>query len=220
MKTTIRVMPVAWAAGCAAVLSTTVLAHGGHDHAATDQAAPMDHSQHAAMAATAGSQAYKRSTQSYAAIPDVVLIDANARPVRLRELLSSGDPVMVNFIFTTCTTICPVMTQVFADARTRLGGESKSLRMVSISIDPENDTPAQLKAYSRKFGADARWTFLTGSVKDINDVQRAFDIYSGDKMTHTPLTLIHQPRSTTWVRIDGFANAEQLAGEYRSATAQ
>ena len=77
----------------------------------------MDHSQHAAMAAAAGSQAYKRSIQSYAAIPDVVLIDADAKPVRLRELLASGDPVMVNFIFTTCTTICPVMTQVFADVR-------------------------------------------------------------------------------------------------------
>ena len=51
-------------------------------------------------------------------------------------------------------------------------------------------------------------------------MQRAFDIYSSDKMTHTPLTLIHQPRSTTWVRIDGFANPEQLAGEYRSVAAQ
>ena len=160
------------------------------------------------MAATAGSQGYKRSMQSYAAIPDVVLIDSNAKPVRLRELLSSGDPVMVNFIFTTCSTICPVMVQVFADVRTRLGGESKDLRMISISIDPENDTPAQLKAYSKNFGAGARWTFLTGRVEDIGNVQRAFDIYSSDKMTHTPLTLIHQPRSTTWVRIDGFANAD------------
>jgi protein SCO1 len=206
MKMTIRVMCVAGAVGCAMLLSAPALAHGGQDHAA--------------MAAAAGTEGYKRSLRTYAAIPDVVLIDANAKPVRLRELLATGDPVMVNFIFTTCTTICPVMTQVFADARARLGGEAKSLRMVSISIDPENDTPAQLKAYSKKFGADARWTFLTGRIEDINNVQRAFDIYSNDKMTHTPLTLIHQPRSTTWVRIDGFANPGQLAGEYRSVAAQ
>jgi protein SCO1/2 len=161
-----------------------------------------------------GGNQYERSVRAYT-IPDVVLIDADARPVRLRELLASDDPVMLNFVFTTCSTICPVMVKVFADVPSRLGPAAKNLRMISISIDPENDTPAQLKSYAKNFGTDLKWHFLTGRVEDINNVQRAFGTYSGDKMSHEPLTLIRQPRGKSWLRIDGFANPDDLAREYR-----
>jgi protein SCO1/2 len=181
-----------------------------------DHAMPMDHSHCAAMVATAGTEDYKQSLRTYAAIPDVVLTDAEGRSVPLRELLAGSDPVMLNFIFTTCTTICPVMTKVFADVRTHLGNDAQNLRMVSISIDPENDTPAQLKAYAQKFGADSHWTFLTGRMQDVAAVQRAFDVYDSDKMNHHPLTLLRPAPGTQWVRIDGFATPEQLAGEYRN----
>jgi protein SCO1/2 len=140
--------------------------------------------------------------------------------VRLRDLLSTGDAVMVNFIFTTCTTICPVMTKVFADTRGELGGDAKKVRMISISIDPENDTPVRLKAYAKKFGADAQWKFLTGRVEDIASVQRAFNAYSSDKMEHTPLTLFRPARSSSWVRMDGFATPDQLVAEYRGSAAR
>ncbi len=73
--------------------------------------------------------------------------------VRLRELLASQDPVMMNFIFTTCGAICPVMSKVFSEVPGSLGAQAGKLRMVSISIDPENDTPAQLKSYAKTYGA-------------------------------------------------------------------
>jgi protein SCO1 len=154
------------------------------------------------------------------AIPDVVLVDADARPVRLRELLASEDPVMLNFIFTTCSTICPVMVRVFADVPARLGAAAKDVRMISISIDPENDTPAKLKTYAKTFGDDLRWRFLTGRLEDIKAVQLAFDTYRGDKMNHEPLTLIRQARAKSWLRIDGFANPDDLVREYRKVAAQ
>lgn len=213
-------LSVACAAGSVLLLSSTALAHGAHAVASTDRAAAMDPAHHAAMAGPADGEGYRRSARSYSAIPDVVLTDSEARPVRLRELLAAADPVMVNFIFTTCTTICPVMTKVFADVRSRLGDEAKHVRMISISIDPENDTPAQLKAYAQKFEADARWTFLTGRVQDVAAVQRAFDAYNSDKMSHEPLTLLRAVPGNAWVRIDGFASPEELAGEYRSAVAR
>lgn len=158
---------------------------------------------------------YTRSLRSYS-IPDVVLVDANAGPVRLRELLASDDPVMLNFIFTTCSTICPVMVKVFSDVPSRLGAAAKDLRMISISIDPENDTPAKLKSYAKSFGEGLRWRFLTGRLEDIKSVQVAFDSYRGDKMTHEPLTLMRHARSKSWVRIDGFANPDEL----RASTAR
>jgi protein SCO1/2 len=171
-----------------------------------------DHSQH--LAAMAGETHYLRELHSYT-IPDVVLTDADGRPVRLRELLGSDDPVMLNFIFTTCTTICPVMSKVFSDLPPRMGTAAANLRLVSISIDPENDTPAQLKSYAGKFRANPRWLLLTGRLEDIKAVQVAFDSYRGDKMAHEPLTLMRHTGSQSWVRISGFATPDELVREYR-----
>jgi protein SCO1 len=166
-----------------------------------------------------GGNDYRRSVRTYAT-PDVLLTDGDARPVRLRELLATDDPVMMNFVFTTCSAICPVMVKVFADVPVRLGAAAKNLRMISISIDPDNDTPAQLKAYSKQFGAGARWQFLTGRPQDVRAVQLAFDGYRGDKMNHEPLTLMRHGSSKPWVRIDGFANPDELVREYERDTSR
>lgn len=211
---------VARTVGSVTLLASVALTPCVQQAAAADHSMPMDHSHCAAMAAAAADAGYKHSLQTYAEIPDVVLTDAEGNPVRVRELLAGGEPVMLNFIFTTCTTICPVMTKVFADVRTGLGHEADNLRMVSVSIDPDNDTPSRLKAYAQKFGADANWTFLTGPVQDIAAVQRAFDAYDSDKMNHQPLTLLRAAPGSQWIRIDGFANPSQLASEYRNALAQ
>ena len=176
----------------------SALAHDGVDHA---HPAPAD-------------KHYQRSVHSYT-IPDVTLVDANAHSVRLRELLATDDPVMLNFIFTTCGTICPVMTKVFSDVPARMGAAAKDLRLISISIDPENDTPAQLKSYAKNYRANSRWSFLTGRLEDIKSVQTAFDSYRGDKMAHEPLTLMRHARNKSWVRINGFATPTELAREYR-----
>ncbi len=160
------------------------------------------------------SSGYTRSERSYA-IPDLLLTDSEGRRVRLRELLATDEPVMVNFIFTTCATLCPVMVKVFSEVPARLGADAARLRMVSISIDPEHDTPARLKAYAREYGQGARWTFLTGSVQDINAIQRAFASYRGDKMNHEPVTLLYGAPGRPWVRLDGFASASELAAEFR-----
>jgi protein SCO1 len=157
---------------------------------------------------------YKRSISAYA-LPDVVLTDADDRRVKLQDLMATKDPVMVNFIFTSCSTICPVMSHVFAELPSVLGSQGKRLRMVSISIDPEADTPLQLKAYAKSLKAGERWKFLTGSVEDIKLVQLAFGAYRGNKMNHEPLTLMRQTAGDDWVRIDGFATPDALAREYK-----
>lgn len=174
---------------------------------------------HASPAPTAGSEAYKTSVKTYA-VPDVMLVDSEAKPINLRELLAAKDPVMVNFIFTTCTAICPVMTKVFSDVPAKLGGQAKQLRMISISLDPERDTPRELKAYAKSFQAGERWKFLTGSTQDIKTVLLAFDSYRGDKMNHEPLTLMRQAPGKAWHRLDGFATPDELVREYRKVLQQ
>lgn len=162
---------------------------------------------------------YTRSLRSYA-VPDVALVNADAQPVSLRDVLAADGPVMVNFIFTTCGAICPVMSATFAKVPGKLGGEGKKLRMISISIDPEHDTPEQLKAYAKNYGATPRWQFLTGTPERIEAVQRAFDNYRGDKMNHVPLAYLRAAPGKQWVRIEGFASADDLAREYRSIVTQ
>jgi protein SCO1/2 len=92
--------------------------------------------------------------------------------------------------------------------------------MVSISIDPEHDTPARLNAYAAKFHAGPQWRFLTGSLPDTIAVQKAFDAYRGEKASHVPLTFLHASPGAPWVRIEGFVSAGELMHEYRALVAR
>ncbi len=149
-------------------------------------------------------------------VPDVKLLDVNGASVSLNSEFGDQDrPVILNFIFTTCTAICPVMSATFSQVQTSLGPQRNAVRMVSISIDPEQDTPAVLKAYAGKFDAGPQWQMLTGSLQDSIAVQRAFNVYRGDKMGHTPATFLRAKAGQPWVRLDGFASANDILREYR-----
>jgi protein SCO1/2 len=111
------------------------------------------------------------------------------------------------------------MTQIFVQVQERLAADLGKLHMVSVSIDPEFDTPARLLAYSQQHRAGPQWDFYTGSVEASVAVQKAFDAYRGDKMNHVPLTLLRGPRRSNWARYDGFASPDLIAGAYRTLSA-
>jgi protein SCO1/2 len=161
---------------------------------------------------------YTRALAAYAP-PDVTLTDADGERVKLSSALGGDGPVMLQFIFTTCPAVCPVMSATFAAARNRLGPDSEKVRLVSVSIDPEHDTPERLREYARRFKAGPRWLFLTGELNDIVTVRKAFDAYPGDnKMRHQPLTFIRVSPDGPWLRLDGLTSAAQLVGEYERLT--
>jgi protein SCO1/2 len=173
----------------------------------TPAAAPSCHDTKAA------SPALAVTTAPYA-VPDVTLLDAAGHAVSLPALLASEEPVALNFIFTTCTTICPVMTATFVQMRRQLGDDAGRVRLVSISIDPEQDRPEVLRQYAERYGAG--WTFLTGDGGDVERVLRAFGAYAGSKMNHRPLTLLKDPRRSEWVRLEGLASGDALAHEVKA----
>lgn len=173
------------------------------------------HHHHHAMA----DPGYQRSAASYR-IPDVRLMDMNGKPVSLRDGLGGDEPVLLNFIFTSCTAICPAMSATFMQVQDKLGDEIGRVRMVSISIDPENDTPERLKEYAARFHAGTQWQMLTGSAEDSIAVQRAFDAYRGGKMNHAPVTFLRAGGADrSWVRLDGLASAADIVDEYRKLAA-
>ena len=176
------------------------------------KAATDGHDPHAAHRAAMSKPSYQVSDHEYA-VPDVDLLDSSGAGVALQALLGSGQPVALNFIFTTCTTICPVMTVTFAQMQQVLGPDAERVHLVSISIDPQYDRPAILDAYRKQFKAGDNWTFLTGDTNDIVAVLRSFDSYTGSKMSHRPVTLLRRPESSSWIRIDGLPNGEKLAQE-------
>ena len=171
------------------------------------------HAHHRAMAKSSSSA--QRSTAQYE-IPDLAMIDQHGETISTSELFATDRPVMVNFIFTTCTAICPMMTSIFQQVQTRLGDEAEDILMVSVSIDPEQDSPDALAEYAEAFRAGPQWSFLTGSLEDSIALQQAFQAYRGDKMKHAPLTLMRADPSSDWVRFNGFASAAELEDACRS----
>lgn len=178
------------------------------------------HDAHAAHRDTAAAQDRAvRSVVPYV-VPHVSVVRHDGKRVDLAADLDDGRPVFLNFIYTTCTAICPPMSQVFSQLQRKLGAERERVRMVSVSIDPEQDTPRRLAEYARRFDAGAQWTFYTGSVESSVAVQKAFSAYRGDKMNHAPLTLVRPAPGEPWVRLEGFATSAQLVEEYRAAAAR
>ncbi len=146
-------------------------------------------------------------------VPQVTLVRDDGKSVSLPDELNDGRPVVMNFIFTTCTSICPLLSQALSRLQDELGAERDRVRIVSISIDPEEDTPAVLTAYARRYHAGSEWRHYTGTIQAIIATARAFNAFRGDKMSHTPLTLVRAAPGKPWVRFDGFATADELLQE-------
>jgi protein SCO1 len=153
------------------------------------------------------------------AVPPVELIDEQGHTVMLRHELDDGRPVVMNFIFTTCATSCPLSSATFSMFEKRLGAERSKVHLVSISIDPEQDTPARLREYAKKFNAGPEWQYYTGTLAASLATQQAFSAYRGDKMSHLPVTLMRAAPGKQWLRIDGFVTPDQLLQRYHELLA-
>ena len=158
------------------------------------------------------------SLRNYA-IPPVHLVREDGKVVSLADEMNDGRPVVLNFIFTTCGGICPLMSSVFAQFEHRLGPDAGKVHLMSISIDPEEDTPARLLAYARKFHAGREWQHYTGTLAASITAQRAFDVYRGGKMSHGAVTLMRAAPGKPWLRIEGLATPDDLLRDYRELLA-
>ena len=163
-------------------------------------------------AVTGASASAKRTTVGLT-VPEVTLVRADGKSVLLPQELNDGRPVVLSFIFTTCTSICPLLTGTLAQLQDKLGADRDRVHIVSISIDPEEDTPAKLEAYAKKYHAGPAWNHYTGTVEAIIKTATAFGTYRGNKMAHTPVIFVRKAPGEQWVRFDGFATAKELLQE-------
>lgn len=199
--------------GTAALDPAVESEHQGHkmDMDAGMRCGGAGHEHHKAMMEKKG---YARSEHAYR-LADTPLVDMDGKKTTLLSELGGGKPEIVTFVFTTCTTICPVLSGTFSQLQTELGPDVDDVKMISVSIDPEYDTPERLRAYAGLFKAGPQWQFLTGDLDDVVAVQKSFDVYRGNKMNHEPTILLRRSPESPWVRMDGLASAAEVADEYR-----
>ncbi len=114
-------------------------------------------------------------------VPAFTLTSQDGRPYGSADL--AGRPYVASFFFTTCTTVCPRLMGQMAKVQQRLAAGGLDARLVSITVDPETDSPERLRAYGEALGADfGRWTFLTGTRDEVQQViERGFVTAMGEK---------------------------------------
>ena len=157
--------------------------------------------------------------------PEFVLTAQDGRRVALRDL--RGKVLAITFIFASCTDTCPVLTATMAGLQDRLGGAfGPDVQFVSITVDPERDTPEALKRYADAHRAKSPgWYFLTGTSAEIADVARRYGIYrkktkDGD-VDHTFLTSLVDRAGTLRVQYMGVRfNPDEMLSDLKSLAAE
>ena len=129
-------------------------------------------------------------------IPDVEVVDQSGRKVNFYSDLIKGKLVVVNLIYTTCKSICPLHGASFARLQTLLGQRlGKEVYLISVTIDPATDTPDRLKAWGAKYGAQPGWTLVTGNKGEIEDIVKAFTGELPNRADHSPVAyMINDPK--------------------------
>jgi protein SCO1/2 len=174
-----------------------------------------DHSQH--MQHGQGGMAQGRLQIKLA---DTVLTDQNGKSVKFRTEVMADRLAVVNFIYTTCTTVCPVQSALIADLQQRLGERSgRDVALISVSVDPLRDTPLRLKEFAARYRAGPGWSFLTGSRQAVDEVLKAFDVYTPNFADHPAAVLVGNPRTGEWARFLGFPSSDQLLGRLKELQA-
>jgi protein SCO1/2 len=116
--------------------------------------------------------------------PNLPLQTHDGRSVRFYDDLVKGKKVLINFTFTSCTGTCPRTSANLSRVQDLLGDRiGRDIFIISLSIDPEHDTPAVLKEYAGNFNARPGWTFATGRIDDINTIRRRLGLYDSADIT-------------------------------------
>jgi protein SCO1/2 len=154
-------------------------------------------------------------------LPDTALTDQDGRAVRVASDVIGDRIVVVDFVYTSCTTVCPVASALLAQVQQRLGERmSQDVRLVSFTVDPVRDTPSRLKTYGQRYESGPGWTWLTGSKPQVDEVLRAFGAWTPNFENHPPLVLVGDAKAGRWLRFYGFPTPEQVTAAVRDLTTQ
>ncbi len=197
--------------GIAAALVTLGLVAGPvlADHSQEEHAAHMaqmvadPHAQHQGHAS---SQAGARVV-----FADVPLLDQDGRELRLKDDLVGDRIVVMGFVYTSCTTVCPVISAIMQKLQKQLGERAgRDVQLISLSIDPLRDTPERLYEYAGRFDAGGGWRWVTGSSEAVTDTLKGLGTWTANYQDHPPLIMVGDGRTQQWTRFYGFTDPAVL----------
>ncbi|MGB5995341.1 MAG: SCO family protein [Candidatus Deferrimicrobiaceae bacterium] len=143
---------------------------------------------------------------------DLPLLTQDGKEVHFHTDMLKGKVVLISFIYTNCTEVCPILMPNLVRIQELLGDRSgRDVSLVSISVDPEDDTPEELKEYGKKYGAKPGWTFLTGKKENIDWVVYKLGQYAEDFEDHSMLFLVGDVKNARWAKMRGDMPPETIA---------
>lgn len=145
------------------------------------------------------------------------LVTQDGAEVRFFEDVLEDQVVVIDFVFTRCTGACPLLTQKLVQAKAELGGAlGHGVRFVSISIDPEHDGPAQLRAFAEKQGAAVPgWIFLTGRKADVDGIVKRLGQYVEAPEDHSTVFIAGSARTRHWMLLRPDSPPSLIAAQVR-----
>ena len=143
---------------------------------------------------------------------DVELINQDGETMRLYSDLLQGKVVVIDTMFTTCKSVCPVMHRTFTELQTWLGDRlGKDVYLISVTVDPENDTPEKLREYADKLKAKDGWYFVTGDKENLEFALRKLGQFVEDKDDHSTVFLIGNEPTGLWKKAMGMSHPKEIA---------
>src|SRR5215471_5866429 len=169
----------------------------------------------AAAAADAGHAQDRQWGEGY--IPNLPVVTQDGKTVRFYDDLLKGKIVIISFIYTRCTDICPLTTARLAQLEEKLGDVvGRDIFMLSMSVDPENDTPQRLKEYSQAFQTGPGWTFVTGKLDEIRAINFKFGERSQKLNEHRNEIILGNDMTGEWQRDSAFGDLNRLVMTVRA----
>jgi len=145
------------------------------------------------------------------------LVDQDGRTVDLYNDLMKGKVVVINSFFAECHGSCPAMAKTMQFVQEQLGDRvGRDVFLISITVDPQNDTPAKLKKYSADWKARPGWTFLTGSPEQVAAALKKLGQYVEQRESHNNIILVGNDRTGLWKKVFGLAKADDVYASVQS----
>jgi protein SCO1/2 len=142
---------------------------------------------------------------------DLELVTQDGKRVRFKSEVIGDKLAAITFIYTSCTTVCPVYNAIFTRLQGLLGERlGREVVLVTMTLDPARDIPRRMKKEARKYAAKPGWVYLTGKKQNVDQVLRGLDAYFPAFEEHPPMAIIGDGKTGTWKRFNGFPKPEHM----------
>jgi len=145
------------------------------------------------------------------AVPDVQVVNQSGQRLRFNSDVVKGRVAVVTGFFTTCTAMCPITQENLSHLAKLLGDRlGKDVVIVSVSVDPTNDTPERMKAWGEKFHIGPGWTLVSGNKDDVQTLLKSLGLYVDIPQRHQSALMIGN-QTAGWIRASSWSSSEKLA---------